>query len=87
MKEVWKFTLSPDNSAKMEVPVGAKPLFVGLDPSGTPCLWMEVDPLAMREAFPHVIVGTGHPIPPKATTYLGSFVLSKEMLVFHVYTK
>ncbi len=86
MRTIWKFPLSPA-AASINAPAGAKPLFVGLDPVGTPCLWMEVDDSQPRREFPCFIVATGQQLPEKAATYLGTFILQNHGLVFHVYTK
>lgn len=81
MKTIWKFKLLFLRGG-CEVPKGAIPIFVGLDPRMIPCVWFEVDPDAPTEKRRCSIVGTGDPIPPNSN-HCGSFIESP--FVWHVY--
>jgi hypothetical protein len=78
---VYKYPITIGRT-DLNLPVEAKIVHVGLDPSGAPCLWAEVDPYSDRERRTFVIIGTGHGVPEKAT-HIGSVV--DEMYVWHVY--
>jgi len=82
MKTVYKYPLVITDQSSIETSVGAKPLHVGLDPSGMPCIWCEVDPKARWCENTVYIVGTGNKIPAQ-TEHFGSFV--DGYVVWHVY--
>ena len=83
MKTVWKYTIGITDEQFIFVPIGAKPLYVNLDPNGVPCVWCDVEQFNERSGKLHIkIRGTGHPSPENAT-YLGSFIQGP--FVWHVY--
>lgn len=55
---------------------------VGFDPRGVRCVWIEIDTDTKTEQRAFIHIGTGHPIPPKAT-YRGTYLDGP--LVLHVY--
>ena len=57
---------------------------IGLDPQGDPCIWAEVYPGRDFNTMELFVVGTGHPIPTGALTFLGSF--NQGPFMWHVYT-
>lgn len=83
MKRVWKFPILMMDEQRLEIPFGSKPLYVGLDPSGNPCIWYEVNPQETVSQVMFYVVGTGNPIPTRVNIYLGSFVHGS--FVWHVY--
>lgn len=62
-----------------------KPVHVGLDPSGQPCLWYECNPDGGSRVVDVVILGTGHTLPDDYNEmhHFGSFVQGE--FVWHVY--
>lgn len=84
MKTIYKYLLSIEDNQVIHMPRFSTPRHVGLDPKGNPCIWAEVDTLEPIQPHRFFIVGTGHPIPDAAITYLGSFV--QNSFVWHVYT-
>lgn len=83
MKTVWKFVLHPN--LKVHMPVGAKPLYVGVQDNTALCIWAQVDTTAELEEREFVIAGTGHELPEKTGKYLGTVMFNEGELVFHVF--
>lgn len=88
MKTVWKYPIriSDDPTLATISGVDAKPVHVGHDPAGAPCVWIEVEPARGRtEVLAFLVVGTGHPIPGTVAepVYVGS--LHDGPFVWHVY--
>ena len=82
-KRIFKYEFEiKDGYQTKSVPLGGKVVFVGKDPSGWLCAWIEVDPGAEKELRPFVVRGTGHPI-EKDEEYLGTIVTGQ--LVWHLY--
>lgn len=83
--QVWKYALTLSDYVTLEMPRGAKPLYVATQ-FGVPCIWALVrpeEPLVNRRFR---IAGTGHPIEAhEAISYVGTFMLSGGHLVFHVF--
>lgn len=77
---VWKFPTGM--AGKFEVPQNGRLVHAGLDPTGFPCVWIEVDPTAPTEWRRFAIFGTGQPITP-GWLHCGSFV--EQLFVWHVY--
>lgn len=74
MKTIWKEVLRPitpdsPNIFNLELPKGAKVIFVGPDPEGQDCVWFEFEMKNAENKVPRVleIFGTGHLIPPMST--------------------
>ncbi len=85
MRTVWKFPIEITDVQEIEIPKGAKIIFVGAQRGFYPCIWAEVDSDNKKEKIPIYVVGTGNPIPKKAVTHIGSFF--QESFVWHIYTK
>jgi hypothetical protein len=93
MKTIWKFPIQITSTQPVEMPRGATIIHVGLDPTGTPCLWAIVDPKEMRVWVDIFIYGTGHPFKERGdpqnefrgipNEYIGSF--NQEQYVWHVF--
>jgi len=99
MRSIWKFPLAIVDFQEIEMPQGAKPLLVAVQPSvanrglGTLCIWAEVDtdvPKIKRGVW---IVGTGHPmlLVADAAKHIGSTLMVGQTFldgpgfVWHVY--
>jgi len=87
MKTIHKYRLSIADHQTIQIPYGSEVVHIGLDTSGTPCVWARVEteePMAERQFW---IVGTGQPQPEfpanTCTDYLGTFV--QDQFVWHVY--
>lgn len=83
MKTVWKYEIRGGLKTPVPLPDGAKVVHAGLDPTGAPCVWAEVDTEAKTKKTTFFLIGTGHEIPDK-TTHLGSFIDGP--FVWHVYS-
>ncbi len=84
MKSIWKYSLDAENEQTLSLPKGAKIIHTGLDPSGTLCIWAEVNiDEAERASIAIYIYGTGHPIKADVQRHLGSLVVGP--YVWHVY--
>ena len=84
MKTIYKYPLEIKNdTCNLLVPGYRRPLHVGLDPTGTPAIWMEVDTTSVPVPMTIFIVGTGFDFDPKGKLYLGSFVDGS--FVWHIY--
>lgn len=84
MNTIHKYPISLVHSqSTVDLPQNFTPLFVGLDPSGQLCLWVQCElaaPLMKATVF---VVGTGQPVPASAVRYVGSVVAGN--YVWHVY--
>jgi hypothetical protein len=74
MAKIYKYPLEINGETSVALPNGYEILHVGLDPQGDPGVWALVDPERSALPVPIYILGTGHPMNPKATKHLGSFV-------------
>ena len=84
MKTIWKYCLEIVDAQVITVPQYYEVLYAGLDPSGAPCIWIEVNTEEPEVPVQIFIVGTGNPMPEVACIYVGSLV--RGYLVWHVYT-
>jgi hypothetical protein len=83
MRLIHKYPLDIRSKQDLQI-TGTKliPLFVGLDPQGIPCLWIEKSDADLTYDYTIFIYGTGEGgIGDK--TYIGSFI--HEHYVWHVY--
>ena len=80
---IFKYSLDPTGSF-IYLPAGAKILTVQVQ-NNQPCIWAEVDPTNYTVKRDISIIGTGHTLPKKEVTYIGTFQLFGGDLVFHVY--
>lgn len=59
-------------------------LSVGLDPSGSPCIWYGADPEREEKVEVTVrVVWTGHTFNPALERFIGTFI--KQGLVYHLF--
>lgn len=85
MKTIWKFPLKVADTQVIDIPMPADILTIQMQ-GETPCLWALVNPDAEEKAIKAIaIFGTGHPLPDRAMTYIGTFQLHGGALVFHVF--
>lgn len=92
MRTIHKYPLPFSNSDRHMIapPTGHfKPLALQLQ-DGVPMLWAEVDvpedeqPGRLQQRVV-MLVGTGHPCPPKFMTYMGTLQFRNGSLVLHYY--
>lgn len=83
MTTIWKFPIRIEDRQTIEMPFGAEIIHAGLDPSGAPCVWANVQTANSPEPVGIFICGTGHPIPGGATTHVGSF--QQASFMWHVF--
>ncbi len=84
MTTIHKYPLAIDDNLIIEMPQPAEIIHVGLDPAQRPCVWAVVDPAEEMTSRTLYVVGTGHPMPAKAQTHIGSFVQGP--FIWHVFT-
>jgi len=84
MTTIWKFSLKVVDSQMVEMPRGATLLCVQVQ-WHVPCLWVQVDSEQPKEKREILTVGTGHLMPEKIGSYLGSYQLENGALIFHVF--
>lgn len=82
MRTIYKYPIKITGVQEIRLPLG-RVLHVGLDPTGQPCIWAEVDTDCSPIVMPVYIVGTGNPMPEHPTDHIGSFVMGP--FVWHVY--
>lgn len=82
MKTIWKYTMKPQCSHDM--PKDAQLLSVR-EQGDEICMWALVDPEAEKETRHFVGFGTGHDVPDRPMTFIGTAHLHGGMLVFHVF--
>lgn len=83
MRTIHKYPIQIADNQNLEVPHGAAIIHVGIDPTGAPCIWADVDTDNYKVGFPVLVRGTGHPIPSGAC-HVGSF--AQGPFVWHVFT-
>lgn len=82
---IWKFPLIIQRFTSIQAPVGAKIIHVGIDPTGEPCVWAEVNAENDMQEIKLCVVGTGQLKPSEAKDHLASFVQGP--FVWHVYLR
>lgn len=82
-RTIWKIEISSSHGGMM-LPKGATPLSVHTQ-NGQPCMWMSVDPNAEREKRDFRAFGTGQFLPENIGTFVGTFLVENDALVFHVF--
>lgn len=84
--EIWKYPINPLAFLQVDLPGPVRLFHVGLDPSGTPCAWIEVTPGHLKRRAVLSVYGTGWEIPsPEEGFYrwgVGSWV--QDMFVWHL---
>lgn len=81
---VWKYPVSVDNMFVLQLPVGATPLSVHIQ-NGEPVLWCLVNPVAPVKLRRFRLAGTGHPIEAVGLSFIGTFLVEHDALVFHLF--
>lgn len=82
---IWKFPLKPEDRQTVAMPAGARILSVQVQ-SGTPCLWVLVDPQEPKKADREIVMhGTGHTFEGDPGTFLGTIQMFNGSLVLHVF--
>jgi hypothetical protein len=84
MRSIFKYQLHV-GGVTHQIPAASSVRYLGRDPSGEPCAWVELDPdnTTDRVTKEFTVFGTGHLIPDDAGEYVGTFVESP--FVWHVY--
>lgn len=85
MKVIYKYPLpSPFTTGHLMHAIGTKIVLVGLDPTGTPCIWIQGEPDQPTVPLYLSVLPTGTPFSEsEAGTHVGSYV--HDVLVWHVY--
>jgi hypothetical protein len=83
-RAVWKYSVPILDRFTIEMPHGAWLLHVGMH-NGRPCLWAIVTPDAPPVARSFRLAGTGHPIGEESLSYLGSFLMDRDEVIFHLF--
>lgn len=90
MNRVYKYILPLEDEVSMGLPRGSRILSVGTQPAFQHgiCVWVLLDP-DVKEKVVHYfrIAGTGHPVDPEWTRFIGTVIMANGELVFHVFTK
>lgn len=87
MLKIYKYAIEITDSPKVEMPVGAEVISVGVQNHGI-CIWAIVDPHTnSTELREFQLRGTGHPLdfPSSQMRFIGTVVLYSESLVFHLF--
>ena len=82
MPRIYKYELKIEDSFWVEMPLGAIPLFVGVQ-DGKPMLWAEIDTRHEKREYLFHCIGTGHAA-PYLSEYVGS--VQRGTWVWHFYT-
>jgi hypothetical protein len=80
-RQIWKFQVPFDEVCIVEMPLGARVVFVG-EQNDAIYLWAEVDPAHRKVVRKFAIVGTGQSI-PEDLEYVGT--VQTPPFVWHVY--
>lgn len=81
---IHKYPLDIKGKVLVDMPMGATPLYVGTQ-DGSPYIWAEVFTTMPMVKHSFYVVGTGYRLSTEHGTYLGTFMLANDSLVFHVY--
>jgi len=82
MKKIYKYPFDITDVQKIGIPVNHDVVRVGLDPSGTPCIWAKVNPEEIDIEKEVYVFETGHDIPDQKT-HVGSFIQNE--FVWHLF--
>lgn len=83
-KTIWKYELVPNDLITIEMPKDAQILSVNSQGDNV-FLWALVDPIELTESRKFMVFGTGHDVPDINLSFIGTFMLFKGGLVFHVF--
>ena len=81
---IWKFPIELRGLQYVEMPVGAKILYVAQQYDQV-CLWAKINTNALKERRTIHVAGTGHSIPDCGMNYIGSVMMDGGAMVFHVF--
>ena len=86
MKVIWKYEITENSKISIEMPKDAEILDVQVQDS-VPCIWALVEPKAEPISRMFEIFGTGHTMQdvPYKRKYIGTFQLSGDRLVYHLF--
>jgi hypothetical protein len=84
MKQIWKWSLLPQNQINISMPKSSEILCVQTQ-HGVPQLWALVDSKKPIETRVFAVYGTGHAMPDEVGNYLGTCQLQGGEYVFHVF--
>jgi len=87
MKTIFKYQLVVEDSQTIKIPKGGDILSLQVQ-HGIPCLWILVDTEQKeKESRVFEMYGTGHIIHDYNKKYIGTFIIRKGLLVFHVFER
>lgn len=84
MYTIWKYPLKVIDKQIIKMPQGVRILTVQVQ-NGEPCLWAEVDPDNELQDVLIATRGTGNKYELSAASYIGTYQLRGDALVFHVF--
>jgi hypothetical protein len=87
MITIHKFTLTIEDEQTLMLPVGHVVRHIGLDPQGSPSVWIELDTNAPKIEYTASVRGTGQPVPKAGVYSLPCFAgtLVHGAFVWHVW--
>lgn len=83
-KSIWKYPIELKDSFSIKMPKGALVLTIQTQHQ-QPMMWVLVDKKADEEYRHFESFGTGHPMPDKIRTYVGTYQMNLGEFVFHVF--
>jgi hypothetical protein len=86
MSIVWKYSIPMQDEFDIEMPIGARPLYFGVQ-YGKMCLWALVEPGRGRENVSFTLKGTGDQLTGFHTVHIGSVMLNNGEFVFHLFQR
>lgn len=88
MRTVWKFELPIGVYHALELPPTARLLHVGVqdDLRAAPVLWVDLDPMAVRQTRVFRVIGTGDALTDDEV-HVGTCMARAGGLVWHVYER
>jgi hypothetical protein len=81
---IWKYEISVEDDFELEMPESAKILKVSLQ-DNIPTMWVLVDKANQREKRRFAIYGTGQSLPDNYGTYIDTFLVRQDSLVWHLF--
>ncbi len=85
MRVVHKYLLPVQDEVKLEMPIGARVLHVGVQDNEQLCLWALVNPKGETKTRSFRIAGTGHEVAGASPTHLGTALMHNGTFVLHVF--
>ena len=81
---IWKYVLTTCEEQTIAMPRGAEILALQIQ-GGLPCIWAEVNPERPLEDKYFITCGTGFALKARANKYVGTYQLTGDGTVFHVF--